>query len=966
MKASANGRAEEIAHRLSAITRRMRMKKVKLTRQRMVQNDSIMDTAEQPTSGHLAPIESRGSSNLGSGPEGPTGASLMAQFVSGRGLSTIIKGIFHRQFVACLHTRAHSMNVKSLLALLQLLVVTSLLAWAGAARGGPAEDDRFEQFLTRLGLVDLQAAFLEERLASESDGTRQESLARQLADLYASQLISAAQDAARYEQVTGRITLLVSRYPQAKTPSLEVMLLQADYFRAEQAMSKWLGDQRQTAAREEAQQILDRIAPQLVTHFSELKKSLEQQMTALETLPDEGEERETAERRVARLESVVGRAGYFAGWSTYYAAVARSSSTQADFARADQLFRQLLGVTEALTPEDRDSLGLDSPWRARAVIGWGLAAAAAGEQETAKLCFDWLEAPGTAPEIRDQAAYWRLHSLLNAKQYAAVRALAEEQLGKMALPATSGKVAFCASLARAVFGGAAELQGQRDLGLMGIVGLIKLRQNGLARQILTEFSIQADDQAGFYLSWVQGQQLFEQAEQSKTQEAYQTAAALLEKALAAPDAQSDAGSAGQCRNQLAWCYYRLQRWEEAAKMFERAAAARKAAGDSGAVDAAWMAFVAYQTLAKDQPRFVSSAITTLTQLQRDFPEHEYARRAAYYIGKLRSKAATPAETLASLEKVTSDSPTYLAARFDICQLLYDEARKATPADLSKELPKLMQAVDTFQQAARGIREVDEVGRVVRAALFVVDLALTSQPSDLGIAGRYLGLAQPLAATLPDTHAVAAEFHYRAYQIAQRSGDGSALQTQAAWLAEHARGSGYELAGLVTAAKTADEELKAAGPRATTAQREKVHQLYARLSDLLGDSPEVLQRDKNARIAASKAAQYAQELGLHQEAARRLESLLAATAAEGTKNRDYLRRAAIAHFEAQQFAQALPHVRTLLAGLTKGSNDWFEAKYYQLACLARTDPAAYSQVRDQFRLLYPQVPAPWGPKLAALP
>ncbi len=714
------------------------------------------------------------------------------------------------------------------LTMLRLLVGLSLLAGASVVVAGPAEDDRFEQFLTRLGLVDLQAAFLEERLLAESNAMRQESLARQLADLYATQLVSSAQDGERYARVIGQINDLIMRHPQAKTPAVEVMLLQADYFRAEQAIGKWLGDQRQTGSREEAQQILDRIAPQLATRFSELKAALEKQTTELETLP-EGEQRETAEQRLVRLESVVGRAGYFAGWSTYYAAVARPTATPADFARADQLFRQLLGMTEELTAEDRDSLGLESPWRARSVIGLGLASAAAGKLDTAKLCFDWLESPGTAPEIRDQAAYWRLHALLNAKQYDAVRALAEEQLGKMTSPATSGKVSFCSSLARAVFGGVPELQMQRQLGLMGIVGLVKLRQNTLARQILDEFQIQPEDQTGFYLAWVQGQQLFEQAEQSKAQEAYQAAAAVLEKAVAGADSESDPGSVGSCQNQLAWSYYRLNRFEDAARMFEKAAAARKAAGDYGAPDAAWMAFVAYQQLAKDQPRFVSSAITTLSQLQRDFPEHEYARRAAYYLGKLRSRAATPAETIASLEKVPSDSPTYLAARFDICQLLYEEARKVAPTELPKRLTNVTQAVDTYLQAARTPGDPSELTRTVRAALFVVDLALAGQPSDEALASRYLDLARPLAAKLPETQAAAAEFHYRAFQVAQKSGDRAALQMHASWLAEKARGSSYELAGLVTAAKAVDEELKAAGDRTNPAQLEQAYQLSLRLS-----------------------------------------------------------------------------------------------------------------------------------------
>jgi tetratricopeptide (TPR) repeat protein len=139
-------------------------------------------------------------------------------------------------------------------------------------------------------------------------------------------------------------------------------------------------------------------------------------------------------------------------------------------------------------------------------------------------------------------------------------------------------------------------------------------------------------------------------------------------------------------------------------------------------------------------------------------------------------------------------------------------------------------------------------------------------------------------------------------------------------------------------------------------------LYRRLSQLLGDAPDGLTSNRNAQVALSKWAYYASELGRHDEAASGLDRLLLAFPA----NKDYLRRNGLAHFQAGNFKQALNAWRTLLAGVEKGSDDWFEAKYYQLMCLLRTDEAIARQVWNQFRLLYPNLgSSAWRDRFAEL-
>jgi hypothetical protein len=73
-----------------------------------------------------------------------------------------------------------------------------------------------------------------------------------------------------------------------------------------------------------------------------------------------------------------------------------------------------------------------------------------------------------------------------------------------------------------------------------------------------------------------------------------------------------------------------------------------------------------------------------------------------------------------------------------------------------------------------------------------------------------------------------------------------------------------------------------------------------------------------------------------------------------KDKDYLRRAGLATFAAGQHTASLAKWTTLLRGLPAGSDQWLEAKYHQIACLAATDKPAAKQVMEQFTLLYPEL------------
>lgn len=843
---------------------------------------------------------------------------------------------------------------------LRFAVVLLLMLIGGVGPAHPlqasaAEDPeaRLEEFLARLGLVELQIRHVEQLVDQATDPAQRQAYAVRAADLYAAQLIASAADKPKYDDLLRRIGQLVEKFPAAQTAALEVMLLQADYQRAEQLVSQWLASPEEATARQEAAAILARIAPLLEKRRQELQNSIEKLQGEVETTTNE-DARAIQEQELARVQSVAGRAAYFAAWSQYYLGRVEADQDQGRkaIAQARDAFRRMLAIDD-YKELDGESLGLSSIWRARALVGLALSEAGSGNVAASRICFDLLEKSAVPAEIRDQVPNWRLESLLSAGDHAAALQLARERVKTLTGSATQGKVSFCVSLVRAAYGrGPTRPAGADELGQLGLVGLIKMRQLRAVRELMAKYPIGPEAAGGFYLRWVRGQELFERAERTKSPEDYRAAADELRAALQSEDAARDVAAAAQCRYQLGWALYRLEQWEEAARTFREAVSGLQAGKDAAAVEAAWMAFAAYASLAKSDPRFLSSATAMLELVKREFPNHERAKQADYQLSRLKSRVASPQETLASLEKVSPGTANYLDARFDICRLRHRLWSEGPEGERAKAAQDLFAAIDVYLAAPGATRDAE---RTVKCLLLGADAALQQSTAETDRAAGYLDRAEPLVAALPGGSELSAEYHYRRLQLAGRAGNDAARLQHAEWLVKNAAGSAFELAGLVAAAKAVDAKVAAAGPAEKATLQQEAYALYQRLGRLWGDDPDVLQRTKNAQVAQSKKAYYAVALGRHAEAAQQLDRLVAAF----PDHRDYLRRAGLAHFQAGSYGKSLQAWRTLLAGLPRGSEDWFEAKYYQLACLFQTDEPTARAVWAQFKLLYPELgPAAW--------
>jgi hypothetical protein len=840
-------------------------------------------------------------------------------------------------------------------------VLAGLLLHAGALTS--AEQDPLLDYLNRLGLTELRTRHLERRLESAPANER-EPLARQLADAYAERLLAAASDPALFEATIKKVEALQSDHPSAETPKLGVIVLQARYQAAEAELLKWVDEPGQPAPREAAVRVFSQIAPQLTAKQEQLAEEIAKRTSEAESLKESA--KAAAEAEVARLQIASMRAAFFGGWANYYLAVFRKPGQPDDalLETARDAFLSLLDLSadsnyEKLEPE---GLGLESIWRARAVIGLGLSHAARKEFDRSRAAFAWLSHPATPASVRDQAGFWELQGYLWPQFWDEAVAFAKREVEGFSSEASAGRASLCIALIKAAYGGGDPPAETRQLlGELGVRGLAKLRQFETLGQLVEKYGIGSTTGDSFYLKWLRGRQQFFAAEKSKQPQDYQAAAEKLREAASDPQAASDPAALAQARFHLAWCHFRLGEYLAAAKQFHDIIPTLKEVHVESAAQAAWMEFGSYQVLAGQDKKYIPAAVEAAQAVKRDFPDSPNAARIDVLLAKLRQAGGSNQESISVLANIKPDQPSYLAAQFELTQLYHQQwsQAKEDAAKRGKATPLLLQTAQNF---LAGAHEPADAELRLKAALLAVDVLASAPEPDWQVIGGWLAIVAPDVPGVAESQVVVAEYHYRLLQIAQHKKEQKTVRSEAAWLAEHAAGSPYELPALIIVARQADAALQAAPEAEKSAQRAAAIGIYRRLVALVGEDADTISSSRNALAANSRLASYLEQEGQWPEAAERLERLVAALPSD----RAYLRRAGLAWHHAAKYAQALPHWRKLLSGLPAGSDDWFEAKYYQLACLQQVEPEDARQSWQQFKLLYPDVKsAAWKDKFAAL-
>ena len=542
-----------------------------------------------------------------------------------------------------------------------------------------AQDDsaKVERYLSRLGLSELRVRHLEREV--QQGGESKNKAARKLADAYAQALMDAADDQPRFDRLKQQIDKLLLTTPEASTPALQVGLLQAEFQRGEVLITAWIEDPREKQFLSRAAEILGPLVSQLEAKGKELNSSLDKLSEGMDALKTE-DARRAADAELLRLQATVARVTFYTGWSRYYLGVTKqdASSAQPDFAAAKALFSDVLGVDgekEYADVEDVSLLGLESTWRARTVLGLALTELGIGRTAAAERCFSWLQHASAPAGLRDQGVFWQLQGLLSAPNLAAAAQFAQKSVEKLSSPPTPGKNSLCIAAIRAgaaVDPASKEGEAGKNLIAAGIRGLARLRQFETLSQLVAKHKLEdfQGKSASFYLTWLKGRGQFFAAEKTKAVADYQAAAATLAAALDSPEASRDLFAAAQCRYHLAWCRFRLDDWETAARLFREATPVLVESEKELAVQANWMEFASFQKLAetKKDKKYTAAAVSALKALKRDFPDSEQAAKAELLIARLQ-ESLSPEEALASLSAIKPTEPNYASARLEIEQML---------------------------------------------------------------------------------------------------------------------------------------------------------------------------------------------------------------------------------------------------------------------------------------------------------
>ncbi|PQO32440.1 hypothetical protein DTL21_19690 [Bremerella cremea] len=828
---------------------------------------------------------------------------------------------------------------------------------------------RVDQYLSKLKLTDQRLILIERYLLRPVPPKQREKLLATASRLYATQLMTYADDPARSKHYREQVEAFLAANPQADTPELQVMLLQADYNRGESAASRWLNDPTDVESKKTAREVFARIAPKLVEFHRLLEKRVEAEYDQIDRLMP-GPRREEREQENEQLEGVVGRAAFFGAWSNYYLVLVDDlPATARETKIAIDLFRQLLDLVDdpqATTAwherADANRMGLQQEWRARALIGLAMAEILDDDLPDARRCFTLLQSGPTSPDIIDQADYWYVRGLLNAdKQEEAVGIAKTIVLGYQGA-SSPGKTSLCVLLADTGLRAQETDPKLYEMGVLGLVGLAKLGHHSAAIQLMEKYEIELEETPSFYMLWLIGQQKFAEAEKSMSDAEYRLAQTELTKALAAPEAKDDLASSSECRYTLGWCCYRLEEYVEAGQYFQDAVVGLRGVNSTKAAEAAWMSFVSYQTLAKDQPQFGLRAIDVLEDLKRDFPEHPYAQKADYFIAKLQQSRGSMTSSIRQLQGIDSSDANFWSAKFDLCNLLRQKIDQAASEDEQKELARQLQDVvnDLQSRLKPDSAPPDQISGVVRCVLNVADLARKNL-LDAGEFSASVAEAKALVERLPKDDRAWIDYHYQALLLARQQKQQTDVSQHAKWLLDNAQGTPYEQSALIIRALEIDRLVAATNSPGEDLLNEGLS-VYTRLLKHLGSTAGAIKQSKNAKVACSKAADFAEKLAKWHQAATHLRVLVEAYPTE----QEYLQRLGRVEFNLGNYSAAVGYWRTLLVGLDKGSEGWFEAKYYQLACLKEVDPAQAKTVAEQFQLLHPDwgLP-PWRDKIKGL-
>lgn len=871
-----------------------------------------------------------------------------------------------------------------------ILPLTLALAYAVGDARAQSEQRRFEAYLERYELREVEAADLRYRFENASVNDRQP-IAQRLAALYVELLASATSPAERQriEQLGQRLT---RQLPEEHAGDLRLALVRARYQWAKEVAERARLNKIPAEDLEEAERTLRSLVPELSSiaqSASDAASRLERRRTTAGLDEAEQEAFETSTR-------VRSTAHYLLGWTRYYLAVMTKGQRFASDALKD--LGVLLGAdtNKPASVERVDERMMRFDHVADAAIAAAFCESLLGNADTALRWLDKVEAAGTLSEgIRDrlfvcrllvfgEAGRWRdlsYHSDLRRRQrradgHAGLEPLESQLLAHISWEALSKQ--------RLTLRDQSVLE---EIAHAAIQDLVRQNQVAVLRSLVEQFGTASLEGEGFIFAFVRGQNAYERAtdayeaagyadgqvaEGGAVANLYADAVRALDAALDAPDADRYPSERAQAMQLAAMSAYMGGALLDAADRFERAHEA--AEGTEQAERALWHAIVALDTAIREGASGIGARRDRLVTLYlQSFPGTE--RAARLLVARAGAASADDPKAIEILLNVETDSPLYEAARRKAERLLYERLRRLTGDSRSAASLRYLTVADELlaidrRRAATGDLESASLAsdRALALARAMLQVILGSPVPDLDRAEALLDTVQELRLRVGEPpESIESEIAYRRLQVALARDDANEAQRLArtfdtedgafmvlagramyAWAAERFRDApdnAQHAQHVVDFGRPVIAEMGSDDQTLATPQAFGVHTTVARAAWVL---------------ARSEGYEHArgEMLGLVVAIDGRL---VAADVADAFS----LTRFAYASELSGRPSDALDAWRRLLAGAPEESPMGLRARYESARLLGVDDrPRAIDALR-QHLLLYPNAPEPWATRLADL-
>ncbi|MDP6692753.1 MAG: hypothetical protein QF444_00370 [Phycisphaerales bacterium] len=789
-----------------------------------------------------------------------------------------------------------------------------------------------DQWLRRMGCRNLLALYLEQQLLV---GTLQDrSLAiESLSELYVS-MLSASDEQSR-KNILRKAKELIERVPDLATTDLRLQLLRGSYLAAEQLIEQYrfrvIGFESYINAIAQMREINNELA----TIQPALIKKL-------------GMARGKTSQLKARN---AGLATTLLAWSTYYLARHDNNINAAN--KAALLFAKVLEAEHASLQEVSTDLRIHE-YGARALLGIALCKEVSRDPAGPEPWLEELAKDDTWPSLQRQLPLWRLHILIDRKNW-------DEALVFLDKHQEQGRVPDYWLLLLAARALEEQTPRANNAALVAVEGLTSLGRLGMISGLVEKHGTRVLAGTNFVAKYIEAdlkyqniRELWDGSEPSTNasiRSEFEAVALLLEQALGTPDASRFDHASSSCRFLLGHAYYQAREFDNAAISF------LEAADGEHLEEALWMIIVSLDRIEKQTPTQIELRRNAIERYLLLFPNSNRSSKLRLH----RSfDAVISEETIEDLLAIPSSDPAYDEGRRRAEDLLYKEWREAKESELAQRGTSYL-AIATSLMHEDAIDTTSSDQDIVRSRVRrVLEVSLHDAVNRPLSAKQAFSIIESLSQS-PDS-SVKDELNFRRVQLLLLEEDIKPAIDLTMQLLEEQKDSKWTIQRVILVLnliRSFSDDI-----RATFSEIE--FRLGVAYLSFISDAD--MKKGGPLSVANDTAS-----LGLsfwqdeqNEEAGLLALGLANRIIAIYEHSRVALRTTALLEESLGDLAIAKKHWRTLGDGLERGTLAWFEARFHLIFLVSEDDATTAISLLDQHQALYPDyADPPWGKRFRNL-